>query len=130
MKRIYFLTEKRYTCPDTGKTLTRPAGYPSDGSSGGLDINSGYWKFHDVACDKAVWDDGTPMTPKDCSSIAKHCLLHEGRPVRAIYIYWVTLVWTSITGIGHHPNRQTCKILAGETRRVTKKVFEYYMRDA
>lgn len=130
MKRIYFLTEKTYTCPDTGKTLTRPAGYPSDGASGAFDIQSSYWKFHDVACDKAMWDDGTPMTAKDCSNIARNCLLNEGRPVRAKYIYWATYAWTAWRGVGKFPNRPTYPNLEGETRLVTRKAFKHYMGEA
>ena len=130
MKRIYFLNAGVYTCPDTGKTLTRPAGYPSDGATWAFDIHSNYWKYHDVACDKAVWDDGTPMTPKDCSQLARNCLLNEGRPKRAWYVYWATLAWTNMRGVGKYPNRPNYPNLAGETRLVTRKAFKHYMGEA
>lgn len=130
MKRIYFLTEKVYTCPETGKTLTRPDGYPSDGATGAFDINSSYWKFHDVARDRGVWDDGTPITPREQSQIARNCLLHEGRPKRAKYIFWATYLWAKMFKEGKYPDRPCYPNLAGETRLVTRKAFKHYMGES
>jgi len=77
---VYY--SKRYK-----KHITVPYGYPSDGATGAIDIDSNGWWVHDVLCDKGVFDDGTPCTNWQASTILSDILREEGRWVRAIY-WW------------------------------------------
>jgi len=73
-----------------GKTITVPAGYVSDGATGpGIpDLTSRAWWVHDVACDRGEFDDGTPITNLQASTILHDILEEEGRYVRA-KLWWV-----------------------------------------
>lgn len=128
MKRIYILEAAGWTDEKTGKDVSWEDGYPSDGASGPAnDIVSFSWKAHDVGCDRAVWDDGTPMTPRDCSRILKDILMIEGRWFRAYLWGPSTWLWTSVRGIGNYPARPLHPELAGEMLLVTKKEYNRMM---
>ena len=68
-----------YHSPRYGKTLTVPAGYPSDGATGAFDTVSRYWWVHDKLCDTGVWDDGTKLTNWQCSQVLQDVLVEESR---------------------------------------------------
>ena len=73
------------------KFITVPAGYPSDGATGARDINSLSWWVHDVLCDFGVFDDGTPCTNWQASTILSDILKAEGRWFRARS--WFIMTW-------------------------------------
>lgn len=82
--RIVYYSE-RY-----GKRVTVPAGYPTDGATGAIDIFSHAWPVHDVLCDRGAWDDGTAVTNWQASQVLSDILEQEGRRVRAFYWKWAT----------------------------------------
>ena len=93
-----------YNDPRYKKTITIPSGTRSDGSSGGADIYSGYWGVHDLVCERGTWDDGTPITNWQASSIASYILRNEysvdekrwwleWRLPRSYYIFWATFLF-------------------------------------
>jgi hypothetical protein len=51
------------------KVVSVQAPYRSDGATSAPDIDSDAWWFHDVLCDRGTWDDGTPLTNWQCSSV-------------------------------------------------------------
>lgn len=91
----------KYNCPYTinyyseryGKSVTVTKGYPSDGATGALDIWSEGWWVHDVLCDRGTWDDGTPCTNWQASTILSDILKAEGRKYRAIYWKYMTFLF-------------------------------------
>lgn len=104
-----------WTDDKTGKTVTVPKGYPSDGASGpAIDIYSNAWWFHDVLCDRGTWDDGTKCTAKDASRVLKDVLGKEGRHVRAPVWGFLTWCWTACVGIGKVGMRKAEPKKAGE----------------
>ena len=76
-----------------GKTVTVPAGYVSDGATGpGIpDLTSRAWYVHDRLCDTGEFDDGTPVTNWQCSTILHDILKEEGRWFRAKS--WGVFTW-------------------------------------
>jgi hypothetical protein len=128
MKRIYILAAASWPDKKTGKTVSWPDGYPSDGASGPAnDIVSLAWKAHDVLCDRGAWDDGTPCTPKDASRVLKDILMLEGRWLRAYLWGPSTWLWTSVRGMGDYPHRPLHPELAGEMLYVTREQFNRLM---
>ena len=77
---------KRYT-----KWVTVEEGYPSDGATGAIDIWSRAWWVHDKLTDRGTWDDGTPITPWQESSVLYDILREEGRWIRAPF--WRAFTW-------------------------------------
>ena len=75
--------EMKYYSKRYDKTVTIHAGYPSDGATGASDIWSESWWIHDILCDRGVFDDGTPCTNLQASTILKDILKSEGRWFRA-----------------------------------------------
>lgn len=93
-----------------GKDKTVPIGYPADGGSGpAVDIYSDGWWVHDSMCperDRFKWprcavgfwetdgffDDGTPVTVWQASTVLHDILLAEGRWFRARTWFLATLV--------------------------------------
>ena len=91
----------RYESPRyPGKTITVPEGYESDGATGAFDICSDSWWVHDVICDRATWDDGTPINAWQAAAVLSDILASEGRWARAIYWRWTTYL------IGCHKTRK------------------------
>lgn len=88
-----FLTRYKYTsdrvivyvCPHTGKTITVPIGFPSDGATFVWDIDSDSWWVHDKGCMDGTWDDGTPITAFEAARVLGTILWKEGRKIRAVY---------------------------------------------
>jgi len=81
-----------YHSPRYGRTVTVPEGYESDGATGGVDLWSSGWWVHDVLCDRGTWDDGTPCTNWQASSVIGDILRHEGRWFRARTWRWATFL--------------------------------------
>lgn len=81
---VYY--SKRYN-----KYVVVPEGYPSDGATGAIDIFSNAWWVHDVLCDRGTWDDDTPCTNWQASTVLSDILREEGRYIRAVY--WWPATW-------------------------------------
>ena len=60
------------------KYVTVQAPYRSDGATSAPDIDSDCWWFHDVLCDRGTWDDGTPLTNWQCSTVLCDIMRDEG----------------------------------------------------
>lgn len=71
-------TSRRFS----GKTLTLEGNETSDGATGAWDIESWAWWFHDLACKRPAWDDGTPITAWQAAMILNEILWWEGRTLR------------------------------------------------
>ena len=81
-----------YHSPRYGKTVTVPIGYPSDGASGpATDVVSKAWWVHDQLCTTWEWDDKTPVTAWQASSVLSDILKSEGRGIRARS--WFLATW-------------------------------------
>lgn len=114
-RRTYYCPKDfSHTDGKTSKTVTAPAGYPSDGASGAIDIYSYGWFVHDVLCDRGTWDDGAKCKPKDASRVLRDILRSEGRRFRAFYWYWATLAHTKRTGLGKRGMRKALPERAGD----------------
>ena len=91
-ERVYIAeSEYAYTSSRYGKTVTVPIGYESDGATRAMDIASAGWWGHDVLCSEGKWDDGTPVTNWQASSVLADILASEGRWFRARY--WWLFTW-------------------------------------
>lgn len=95
-----------YTDKRTEKTLTTPAGYWSDGATGGLDVCDDSFFSHDWGCGNwlgqgpipkgGVWDDGTKMTNWELSTLhsnmlrdcAKKCKTRKGTVILYAMSIW------------------------------------------
>jgi hypothetical protein len=82
-----------YTSDRYNKFVYVPMGYPSDGATGALDIDSKSWWVHDVLCDTGVFFDGTPCTNWQASCILGDILRSERRWARAVYWKWLTFAF-------------------------------------
>ena len=71
--------------------VTVPVGYSSDGATGAKDITSRGWWVHDILCDRGTFDDGTPCTNWQASSILSDILKDEGRWFRSRS--WFVATW-------------------------------------
>ncbi len=60
------------------KNVTVQAPYRSDGATCAPDIDSDAWWFHDVLCDRGTWDDGTPITNWQCSTVLYDAMRIDG----------------------------------------------------
>lgn len=60
------------------KCITVPIGYPSDGATGALDVCPKAWYVHDKLCDFGHFDDGSPCTNWQASTILSDILKEEG----------------------------------------------------
>jgi hypothetical protein len=75
--------QMKYYSERYDKTITVPAGYPSDGATGAVDIWSKGWWVHDILCDRGTFDDKTLCTNLQASTILYDILKEEGRWFRA-----------------------------------------------
>ena len=76
------------------KNVTVQAPYRSDGATCAPDIDSDAWWFHDVLCDRGYWDDHTPITNWQCSTILYDTMRIDG-------FGWArSAIWRSVTFIG------------------------------
>lgn len=62
-----------------------------DGATGAIDINSYGWLVHDVLCRDGTFDDGTPCTNLQASTVLSDILADEGRWFRRIS--WWASTW-------------------------------------
>lgn len=79
-----------YKSPRYGKTVIVPKGFKSDGATGAWDIWSESWWVHDKICDTGTWEDGTPITNWQASSVLADILRAEGEWWRAFYWKYFT----------------------------------------
>lgn len=79
-KKYELLEEIVYCSPRYNKFITVPVGYKSDGATGAVDLHTSrsFW-VHDVICDRACWDDSTPITAWQAASVLSDLLGEEGR---------------------------------------------------
>ena len=79
-------------------------GMRSDGSSGGIDLYSGYWGFHDALCNRGRWDSGCKISNWQASKVLSYILKNEyspdekrywleWRPIRSVYTFWATFLF-------------------------------------
>ncbi len=87
MSRYYRKQRLDYYSERYDKHVIVPTGYPSDGATGAIDIDSDGWWVHDKLCDTGTWEDGTPCTNFQASTVLSDILRSEGRWARAIY-WW------------------------------------------
>ena len=71
-KRIYYRS-KRYN-----KVVIVEKGYPSDGATGAVDVDSRAWWVHDKLCDTGVFEDGTKCKNWQASMILGDILQEDG----------------------------------------------------
>jgi hypothetical protein len=74
-----------------GKSVTVSSPYRSDGATSAPDIDSDAWWFHDVLCDRGTWDDGTPLTNWQCSTVLYDTMRDDG------FSWSRSTVWRHIT---------------------------------
>ena len=67
-----------YRSPRYSKTVVVPKGYASDGATGARDVNSRAWWVHDKLCDTGTWDDGSPCTNWQASTVLCDVLREDG----------------------------------------------------
>ena len=77
----------------SGKYITVPRHYISDGATGAIDIESKGWWVHDWLCDGMGFDDGSPCSNWNASRILSAILLKEKRVFRAIYWRVATFIF-------------------------------------
>jgi hypothetical protein len=83
--------EIRYYSRRYNKWVIVPVGYPSDGATGAIDIDSESWWVHDKLCDTGTWEDGTCVSNWQASYVLSDILWNEGRWARAKY--WFLFTW-------------------------------------
>jgi hypothetical protein len=71
-RRIYFHSE-RYR-----KSIEVEHGYPSDGATGAIDLDTYGWWVHDKMCDLGVWEDGSKITNRQASMVLHDILMADG----------------------------------------------------
>jgi hypothetical protein len=81
-----FYWSKRYW-----KGIKAPSGFRWDGATGAKDLIKPSL-FHDILCNNACWEDGTPLTNWQASQVLKDILSAEGYSVRAYTWRWATFL--------------------------------------
>ena len=92
---------KRYICDETyryfspryKKWVVIYEGDDSDGATGAFDIRSSAWFIHDKLCEKACWQDETPVTAWQAAQVLSDILWDEGRWARSVYWKWSTFLF-------------------------------------
>lgn len=82
---------KCYLSPRYNKKVIVPEGFESDGATGAIDIYSDSWWIHDKLCNTGTWEDGSPCTNWQASTVLSDILREEGHTLRAIY--WWPATW-------------------------------------
>jgi len=93
MKKYILPYTIRYHSKRYSQIVIVRKGYVSDGATGAFDIWSEAWWVHDKLCDTGTWDDGTPITNWQASSVLADILKSEGRWFRAKYWFWATYLF-------------------------------------
>jgi hypothetical protein len=91
--RPYRLLTPIYYVSRYGKKVSIPTGRRSDGATGAWDIISEAWWVHDELCNTGKFDDGTPCTNLQASTILSDILKKEGRWFRARTWFITTLAF-------------------------------------
>lgn len=73
------------------KWIVARKGFPSDGATSAIDIDSFGWPFHDVICRYGKFEDGTMCNNWQASSVLRDILKVEGRYVRENT--WFVMTW-------------------------------------
>jgi hypothetical protein len=69
--------ETCFTCPRTGRTITVPRGFLSDGSTASPDVGRS-WFAHDMLYATHKWDDGSPCSRAEADRFMHDILREEG----------------------------------------------------
>lgn len=83
------------------KWVTVRKGFTSDGATGAYDVISLGWWVHDKLCLTNVWEDGTPCTRWQGSTVLHDILKQEGRWFRKTtwrYATMIPAVWRKALG--------------------------------
>lgn len=90
--KTWYHLDQGFTWADkkTGKKITVPAGFVSDGASGAIDIRSKAWWVHDWICERNGFNDGSECSNWDASRILSNILWSEKRFFRSSYWRWST----------------------------------------
>ena len=74
--------------------IKAPAGFKSDGASGAVDLEGSWsWLMHDVLCDNACWEDGSPLSNWQASWVLRDILSAEGYSVRKFTWFYMTFLF-------------------------------------
>ena len=65
------------------RSITVPAGFYSDGATCAPDIDTDAWWYHDVLCRYGRWDDGTPCSRWQASTVLADIMRRDGFRRRA-----------------------------------------------
>lgn len=82
----------RYFSKRYQKFVTVHTGMWSDGATGAFDVRSFAWWVHDVLCNTGQWDDRTPCTNWQASSVLYDILKEEGFWIRDFWWRWTTFL--------------------------------------
>lgn len=83
----------------SGKFVTIPVGYISNGASGpAIDIASLSWWVHDWLVETMKWDDGSYCSIWDSSLVLHDILMEENRWFRAKTWFLATMIFGYIRG--------------------------------
>ncbi len=102
--RYQICKSHKYYSKRYGKTVSTPALFPTDGATGAVDVDgkieaydtwndskvvyvSLSWVIHDQLCNTGKFDDGTPCTNWQASTILSDILWSERRWFRTVY-WW------------------------------------------
>lgn len=72
------------------KWIVCEEGDRSDGATNAKDLNSFGWLFHDELCVECIFEDGTPCTNWDASSVLSEIMSLEGYWFRETTWFWST----------------------------------------
>ena len=89
----YILLEPITQMSRYSKEVVVTAGSRSDGATGAWDITSRSWWVHDQLCNTGKFEDGTPCTNLQASTILSDILKSEGRWFRARTWFSMTLLF-------------------------------------
>jgi len=98
MSKVKYLRKERlvYYSKLYNRFVTVPKGYPSDGATGAIDIDSDSWWVHDALCDRGVWDDGVQVNNWQASTVLAMIIWSEAKEHPSYYyraFYWWLATW-------------------------------------
>lgn len=97
VKYVFGGVAYQYISSRYGKMVTVPAFYPSDGATHAITRpeSLSHW-VHDVICERATWDDGTPVNALQAAFVLSDILEAEAKLKRS-YHKWFGATLSMIT---------------------------------